>query len=256
MSSLVAVISPAKLLEDQTHYPQIPCTEPQFAKEAETLMTKLKKLKTNELCELLEISQKLGEENKLRNDRWKLPFDHTNAQPAILLFKGEVYRGLQAETFGKKELDFASNHLRILSGLYGILRPLDLVMSYRLMMGTPFSPDKKHKNLYSFWDMKITEALKADVDKKGVVVNLASSEYFKVIHPKELDRRIVTCEFREKKGSGYSVVNTYAKQARGSMARFIIEHKIKKEGDLKAFDTDRYSFNASLSSDDKLVFTR
>lgn len=256
MSQLLAVISPAKLLDDSTHYPDLNCTQPVFQDEAAYLVSKLKKCSAAELSELMELSAKLGEENKRRYAEWHLPFTHANAHPAVLMFKGEVYRGLKAEEFSKKELDFAQDHLRILSGLYGVLRPLDLVMGYRLMMGTPFSPDKKTKNLYAYWGTKIAEQLAESLAPKGVLVNLASSEYFKAVDLKSLNRRVVTCEFKERKGDKYSVVSTYAKHARGMMARFLIENKIKKADDLKAFEMENYKFNASLSSDNQWIFTR
>ncbi len=256
MSKLVAVISPAKLLDDSTHYPELESTQPVFTKEAEYLAGKLKKLSAKDLSGLMEISSKLGEENKARYAQWHLPFTHQNAHPALLMFKGDVYRGLKAEELSKKELAFAQDHLRILSGLYGVLRPLDLVMAYRLMMGTPFSPDTKTKNLYAFWGNKIATQLAKDIDPKGILVNLASTEYFKAVDLKTLNRKIITCEFKERKGDKYSIVMTYAKQARGMMARFIIENKIKKAEDLKAFDMENYIFNTKLSSEDNLIFTR
>lgn len=256
MTQLIAVISPAKLLDDSTHYPDLNCTQPVFQDEASYLVSKLKKQSSAQLSELMDISAKLGDENKRRYAEWHLPFSHTNAHPALLMFKGEVYRGLKAEEFSKKELDFAQGHLRILSGLYGVLRPLDLVMGYRLMMGTPFSPDKKTKNLYAFWGTKIADQLAQELAPKGILVNLASSEYFKGVDLAALNRRVVTCEFKERKGDKYSVVATYAKNARGMMARFLIENKIKKAEDLKSFDKENYVFNASLSTDDQWVFTR
>ncbi len=256
MSKLVAVISPAKLLDDSTHYPDLECTQPVFTKEAEYLSARLKKLTAKDLSSLMDISPKLGDENKKRYADWHLPFSHQNAHPAILMFKGDVYRGLKAEEFSKKELSFAQDHLRILSGLYGVLRPLDLVMSYRLMMGTPFSPDAKTKNLYTYWGTKLGEQLAQDIDPKGTLVNLASTEYFKAVDLKTLNRKLITCEFKERKGDKYSIVMTYAKQARGMMARFLVENKIKKADELKAFDLDNYSFNSKLSSEDNWIFTR
>ena len=256
MSKLIAVISPAKLLDDKTHYPQLAGTQPVFLKESETLVAKLKKLSARQLSGLMDISPALGEENKRRYAEWHLPFTHANAHPAILMFKGEVYRGMKAEEFSKKQLAFAQEHLRILSGLYGLLRPLDLVMSYRLMMGTPFALTPKMKNLYLYWGNKLATELAAELEPKGTVINLASSEYFKAVDLKTLNRKVITCEFREKKGDKYNIVMTFAKQARGMMARFLVEHAITKADDLKSFDSSDYSFNATLSSDDTWVFTR
>ncbi|MFM9986683.1 MAG: peroxide stress protein YaaA [Flavobacteriales bacterium] len=256
MSKLIAVISPAKLLDDKTHYPEIKCTQPAFLKEAETLVSKLKKLKGKELSELMDISSKLGEENKVRYTKWSLPFTHANSHPSILMFKGEVYRGMKAETFNKKQLEVAQEKLRILSGLYGLLRPMDLVMPYRLMMGTPFSPNAKTKSLYAFWGDKISKELNKIAPKSSTIVNLASSEYFKAVDPKTLSAKVITCEFRQKKGNKFEMIGTYAKLARGMMARYIIEHDIDKVEDIKSFDTEKYAYNEALSTKDLFVFTR
>lgn len=255
-SKLIAVISPAKLLEESSRYPELKYSEISFAVEAEYLTTGLRKLRSKELGKLMDLSDKLAEENVHRYQQWQLPFTPSNSIQAILMFKGEVYRGLKAEELGSKQLEWAQSHIRILSGLYGILRPLDLIQPYRLMMGTPYSPDKNTKNLYQFWGNKITEHVKTDLDPKGVLVNLASSEYFKAINSSLIDRRIITCEFKEKKGENYSIIGTYAKQARGKMARFIIENKVTKPQDLQAFDVDGYCYNQKMSSDQEYVFTR
>jgi hypothetical protein len=256
MSKLIAVLSPAKLLDDQTHYPDLDCTAAEFTNEAKAIASKLKKLQPSELASLMSMSAALGNETQQRYQSWHLPFTHQNAHPAMLMFKGEVYRGLQAHDFNVKQLDFAQKHVRILSGLYGILKPLDLIMPYRLMMGTGFAPDKKNNNLYSFWREKITASLERDLDKKGVLIDLASQEYFKAIDLAQLNRRIVTCEFRESKGGKHVVVNTYAKQARGMMARFIIENAITKPEDLRGFDLERYRFQPTSSDNNRLVFVR
>lgn len=256
MSRLIAVVSPAKSLDDQSHYPHLECTQPQFSKEAEYLVGKLTKLSAKQLGEKMDLSPALSELNKKRYADWHLPFTHSNAHPAILMFKGEVYRGLNAVELSESQLKFANDHLRIISGLYGVLRPLDLVMPYRLMMGTPFSPDAKNKNLYSFWQKNVTCALREDIDAKGVLVNLASEEYFKTIDTKALGRKIVHCEFKERKGDKLSIIGTYAKLARGMMARFLIENKISKVADLKAFDTNGYTFSVQHSDEERYTFIR
>jgi cytoplasmic iron level regulating protein YaaA (DUF328/UPF0246 family) len=256
MSSFIALLSPAKLLDDQTHYPNIACTDAVFAQEAAEHVTKLKKLSPDKLGELMDMSSSLASETHARLHQWQLPFSHQNAHPAMLMFKGEVYRGLQAQELNPKQLDYAQKHVRILSGLYGILRPLDLIMPYRLMMGTPFAMDKKTPNLYAYWKSKITSNLQADLGKKASIINLSSQEYFKSIDTTELNNRIIECEFKEKRNSKYVTVNTYSKLARGKMARFIIDHQIKNADDIRAFDTDAYSYNESLSSTDRFVFTR
>ena len=256
MSKLIAVLSPAKLLDAQTHYPELPCTQPVFLKEAKMLMNVLKMKKSSELSKMMDISKKLSEENVIRFNEWHLPFDHSNSFPAILMFKGDVYRGLSAETLDKKTLVKSQERLRILSGLYGILKPLDFVMPYRLMMGTKFSPDKKSKNLYEFWGDKMKDDLTRDIEEKGVIINLASTEYFDALNPKKLNGKIISCEFKQQKGDKFTIANTYSKLGRGMMARFILENNIQKPNDLKAFDSDRYAFNKALSTDETFVFTR
>jgi cytoplasmic iron level regulating protein YaaA (DUF328/UPF0246 family) len=256
MGSFIALLSPAKLIDDQTHYPNLTCTETAFAEDAERLAGKLKKLSPETLAEMMSMSQALAIETHARFQKWKMPFTHQNAHPAMLMFKGEVYRGLQAQELNPKQLIFAQKHLRILSGLYGIMRPLDLVMPYRLMMGTPFEFDKKTPNLYAFWKQKITLALDKELGKNDVLINLASQEYFKAIDTKTLGRRIIDCEFKETKGKAFVTVNTYSKLARGKMARFIIDNQLKSADDIRRFNSDHYSFNSNLSGPDHFVFTR
>ncbi len=229
---------------------------PVFLNEAQKLIDVLKKKKSTELSKMMDISSKLAEENVNRFGAWHLPFDHSNSFPAILMFKGDVYRGLSAETLDKKTLVKSQDRLRILSGLYGVLKPLDYTMPYRLMMGTKFSPDQKSKNLYEFWGMKINDEISKDLDEKGVVINLASAEYFDAVMPSKLSRKIISCEFKQQKGDKFTIANTYSKLGRGMMARFILENNIQKPADLKAFDSDRYTFNKALSTDETFVFTR
>jgi cytoplasmic iron level regulating protein YaaA (DUF328/UPF0246 family) len=256
MSKLIAVISPAKLLDEKTHHDKLPFSQLEFQEEAAYLVSKLRKKSSKSLGEMMDLSAALSDENKRRYMEWELPFTPENAFHAILMFKGDVYRGMQAETFSQKEMQFAQNHLRILSGLYGLVRPLDLIQPYRLMMGTPFAPDAKHKNLYSFWGEKPTRMLDQELHDKGVLVNLASGEYFKALRPALLNRRVVTCEFKENKAGKYSIVSTFAKLARGYMAGFIVRNGIEKVEDLKAFDTQGYRFDSKLSSENDWVFVR
>lgn len=256
MSSFKVLLSPAKLIDDQTHYPNLECSQIAFPEKTQILVDALKKLSPDAITELMDISPKLAIETHTRLLQWKLPFTHQNAHPAILMFKGEVYRGLQAAELNRKQLDVAQKQIRILSGLYGILKPLDLVMPYRLMMGTPFEVNKKTPNLYSYWRESITETLQQEMGKKDVIINLASQEYFKSIDIKLLNRRVIDCDFKEKKGNAFVSVNTYVKLARGKMARFILDNSIKKTEDLRSFDTDNYSFNEKLSGTDRYVFTR
>jgi cytoplasmic iron level regulating protein YaaA (DUF328/UPF0246 family) len=256
MSSFIAILSPAKLIDDQTHYPNLNCTQPAFLSESEQLANKLKKFSPSKLAELMDMSDALAAETHTRFQQWELPFTHQNAHPAMLMFKGEVYRGLQAQEFNPKQLAFAQKHLRILSGLYGIMRPLDLVMPYRLMMGTPFGFDKKAPNLYAFWKQKITEALDKELGQKDVLINLASQEYFKAVDIQTLGRRVIECEFKEKKGNAFVTVNTYSKLARGKMARFIIDNMLTNPSDIQAFDLDGYAFKRTISSENRFIFGR
>jgi cytoplasmic iron level regulating protein YaaA (DUF328/UPF0246 family) len=255
-TSLLAVISPAKLIDDQTHYPQYKCTQPEFSTEAATLIRVLQKLTAADIQKLMAVSHPLAAQAAEQFQQWSIPFSHQHAHPAILMFKGEVYRGLDAGQLDTRQLTFANKHLRILSGLYGILRPLDFAMPYRLMMGTKFSPGKPYKNLYDFWKEKITGNLRESLTKSGVLINLASEEYFRSIDPVKLERRIITCEFLEKKGSKLSSVSTYAKLARGKMARFLIEEKITETDHLKAFNDERYVFQPKLSDENRFIFAR
>ncbi len=255
-TTLLAVISPAKLIDDQTHYPQHKCTQPAFAKEASTLIQSLRKLSSPDIQKLMSISKPLADQAVKQFQSWSLPFTHHNAHPAILMFKGEVYRGLDSTHFDASQLEFANKHLRILSGLYGVSKPLDFAMPYRLMMGTKFSPGTAYKNLYEFWKEKITNHLRQDLSPGGVLINLASGEYFKAINTEVLDRTIIECDFFEKKGSHLSSPSVYSKLARGKMARFLIEEKITNAAHLKAFNEDRYMFQPKLSSETRYVFAR
>jgi cytoplasmic iron level regulating protein YaaA (DUF328/UPF0246 family) len=256
MSSFIALLSPAKLLDDQTHYPDLSCTDALFTEQSKALVSKLKRYSSEQLADLMEMSTALGDETRARFHAWKLPFTHENAHPAILMFKGEVYRGLQAIELSKKQLDYAQKHFRILSGLYGAMRPLDLVMPYRLMMGTRFKISTKTPDLYAFWSNHVTQHLVDSLGKNDCLLNLSSAEYFKCVNTDILNRRVIQCEFKEKKGAQYKTVNTYTKLARGKMARFIIEHQLKNVDDIRSFDQDRYIFNTALSTSDQYVFTR
>jgi cytoplasmic iron level regulating protein YaaA (DUF328/UPF0246 family) len=255
-TSMLAVISPAKLIDDQTHYPQHTCTQPAFAEDASLLIRSLQKLSAADIQKLMAVSKTLADQAAQQFQNWTLPFSHRNAHPAILMFKGEVYRGLDATQFDAKQLVFANKNLRILSGLYGVLKPLDFAMPYRLMMGTKFSPHKSYKNLYSFWTEKITTSLRNEIKPGGVLLNLASGEYSKSIDAEKLDRAIIDFDFLEKKGNQLTTVSTYAKLARGKMARFLIEEKISETDHLKAFDADRYTFQPKLSNENRFVFAR
>lgn len=253
---MITVISPAKLMDRSIRSTARGLTQPDFPDEAAALVKGLKVLSPSAISKLLAVSPKIAADTAEDYQHWQLPFTPENATPALLLFRGDVYRGLDADSLSKTEFDFAQKHLRILSGLYGILRPMDLIQPYRLMMGTPYAPSKSHKNLYAFWGNKLAKHLAASGEEAKIIVNLASEEYFRALNVPELNARVVTCEFKEKKGMKYSVVSTYAKLARGMMTRHILSNKINKPDQLITFSEDGYAFNPSLSGENRLVFTR
>ena len=255
---MLSVISPAKTLNPDT--PSYDCsTIPAFLDEAATLNKALRRLKAADLESLMNISPKLSALNRERNLAWSTPFTTDNAQPAIHAFKGEVYMKLGAETLDSDDLAFAQDNLRILSGLYGILRPLDLMQPYRLEMGTGLK-SKRGDNLYEFWDTRIAAEINRVLDhqKSGsrTLVNLASNEYFKAVSPGHLNADIITPVFKERKGDAYRVVAILAKRARGLMARYIITGRITSPEALKSFDVDGYAYNAELSDATNWIFTR
>jgi cytoplasmic iron level regulating protein YaaA (DUF328/UPF0246 family) len=254
---MLAILSPAKKLDFKKEVPSKKSSEIIFSKEASTLVEKLKKFSPGELMKLMKISRQLGELNAERFFKWHWPYDEKESRQAIFAFNGEAYNGLDAYSLKAKETDTAQNHLRILSGLYGVLRPLDLIMPYRLEMGAKLSTDKG-KNLYEFWGEKLTKKLNQDL-KQGshkALVNLASQEYFKTIDAEKIEKPIITPVFKENKNGEYKVISIYAKKARGMMVRFIIQNELTEPEDLKAFDEDGYHFNNELSEDNEMVFTR
>jgi cytoplasmic iron level regulating protein YaaA (DUF328/UPF0246 family) len=250
------LLSPAKNLNEQVrenHGSSIPL----FEKEANQLMKDLKKLKKVGLQELMGISMDLAEQNLLRYKHWKkASVQADQALSAVYVFNGEVYRALDVQTLPAGLLHKLNEDLRILSGLYGILKPLDLIYPYRLEMGTKFSFKEDQKNLYEFWGDKVTKALKKELQKDEVIVNLASTEYFKVIKANLLKNKIITPIFKEFKNGQYSVVMMYAKHARGAMARYLIEQNITDIEELKLYDVDGYQYDDLLSTDSEWVFTR
>ena len=254
---MIAVVSPAKTLDFETQ----PCTEvftkPEFLQDSSILVDRLRDFSSEELGDLMGISGKLAELNYCRFRDWSTPFTPENAKPAVLAFKGDVYTGLQAALFSDDDLAYAQDHLRILSGLYGILRPLDLMQPYRLEMGTGLQ-NLRGKNLYSFWGDQITDALAEDLssDSSGMLVNLASNEYFTSINQKKLGARIITPVFKDEKNGNFKIISFFAKKARGLMSRFIIQEKIETPADLESFGLDGYAYDKEQSDGDKLVFTR
>lgn len=253
---MLIILSPSKKLDYDTPS-KLNGTQPRLLNESQVLIDTLKKLTQSQVSQLMSLSEKLAELNYHRYRSFSVPFTPENARPAIEAFKGDVYDGLQAESFSEQDIAYAEKHLRILSGLYGLLQPLDLMQAYRLEMGTRLKT-VKGKNLYEFWGDKILELLCGDMNAQGddVLINLASNEYYKSVQRKEFKGRIITPSFKEYKNGQYKMLMLFAKRARGSMARFIIQNKLAKPEELKQFNLDGYAFNAKLSEGDNWVFTR
>jgi cytoplasmic iron level regulating protein YaaA (DUF328/UPF0246 family) len=228
-------------------------TIPDFLSDSETLIKTLKKLSHEDISSLMKLSHKLTELNFERYRNFLTPFNADNAKQAGYAFQGDVYDGLQFKNLSNEDVEFAQNHLRILSGLYGFLTPLDLIQPYRLEMGTSLKT-KLGKNLYDFWGEKITK--KINKSEEDLIINLASNEYYKVLKPKLLKAKVISPAFKEYKNGKYSMIMLYAKQARGLMAQFIIKNKITNADDLKSFNLSGYSYNDKLSSESEPVFTR
>jgi len=254
---MLIVISPAKSLDFKTPSGISNFTIPELLGESEKLVGRLKTMSPKKLSELMGISKDLGELNFQRFQSWQLPFTPENAKQAILAFSGDVYQGLNATTLTIEQLELAQNKLRILSGLYGVLKPLDLIQPYRLEMGTKLKYYKS-KDLYTFWNPLITKKINEAVSESGskILINLASNEYFKSIDRKKLKADIVTPDFKEFKNGNYTMISFFAKRARGLMSRFIIENNITHPSDLLAFESEGYTYNVRLSKPGNPVFTR
>lgn len=254
---MLIVISPAKTLDFETAPITKDHTQAGFLKESRQLVSQLKKLTPAEVSSLMKISDKLGLLNFLRFNEWKTPFTLNNSKQALLAFKGDVYTGMNAESFSNQDLKFAQKYLRILSGLYGVLKPLDLIQSYRLEMGTHFE-NKKGKDLYEFWGSKLTDQINQDLkaSKSKHLINLASNEYFKSLQVKNINAEIIVPVFKDYKNGQYKIISFYAKKARGSMSAYIIKNKLKNPEDIKAFNVDGYKFNQSKSNATNYVFLR
>lgn len=253
---MLTVISPAKTLDFDTPSHTKKHTQPRFLAQSEQLIEQLKKLSSQEIASLMSISDKLAGLNMARFQQWQTPFNEDNAKQAILAFKGDVYTGLDAETLDEKGLDFAQQHLRVLSGLYGVLRPLDLMQPYRLEMGTSFQNDAG-RDLYTFWGDQLQKSLEAEPAlEDGILINLASNEYFKAVNAKKLKATIITPVFKDWKNGQYKMISFYAKKARGLMSRYIIDHQIDSPEKLKQFDSESYRFSAEMSQKNDWVFIR
>ena len=260
---MLIVVSPAKSLDFDAPAKTKKFTTPSFLDDSQKLVRDLRKLSPDDISALMGVSVKLGALNHERFANWHTPFDLDNAKQALFAFKGDVYIGLDAQQFSAADLTFAQKHLRILSGLYGVLRPLDLMQPYRLEMGRKFASGKA-KSLYEFWGERLTQFLNDEFAQQrgksktndGVLINLASNEYFKAVKPKNLDGQVITPVFKDCKNGQYKVISFYAKKARGMMARYIIENKIDSVEALTQFDTAGYYFVEEESNAKELVFKR
>jgi len=249
------IISPAKSLDFETKAPTSLFTQPRFLEQSEKLNKKLKTFSKKNISELMKISDALSALNYDRNQMWKLPFSPENAKQAIYSFTGEVFRGIDIHTLEAEKIPVLQDRLRILSGLYGILKPLDLIQPYRLEMGTKL-PVGKTKNLYKFWDDTVAKSLNDELKDGELLVNLASTEYFKVLPKKVLKVPMITPVFKDFKNGEYKTVMTFAKKARGLMVRYIIDNNIKTIDGLKSFNKESYRFSEEMSTENELLFTR
>jgi uncharacterized protein len=253
---MIAVVSPAKSLDFET-LSNVKTTKPRLLECTNQLIEVLKKKSPEDIKELMGISDNLAELNVNRYHSYKPTHSVSNAKPSVLAFQGDVYQGLKAETFDESTMQFAQKHFRILSGLYGLLRPLDLIQPYRLEMGTKLAFDD-YNTLYQYWDSTILNLLMKDLKAQGdnVIINLASVEYFKSVDKRQMNAQVIDVEFKDFKSDKYKIISFYAKKARGSMSRFMIQNRINSVDDLRAFDYDGYFINEKESSEKKLAFKR
>jgi len=254
---MLFLISPAKALDYETPPHIATHTQPLFVKQAAELIGVLRDQSPQQIADLMKLSDTLSGLNVARYQAWRPKFTPKNAKQAVLAFDGDVYGGLDAKALAEPDLDWLQQHLCILSGLYGVLRPLDLMQPYRLEMGTRLATGHG-KNLYAFWGRQIADHLneRARADLSPVVINLASEEYFKVVDRKALVPRVVTCMFEERKADGYKIISFMAKRARGLMVRYAVQHRASTPDQLKHFDLEGYRFNSAASGPDRLVFRR
>ena len=249
------LLSPAKSLDFKSQLPTEKISSLCFEKEAEYLNSILKRKSPKDLSDLMGVSDKIADLNYERNHDWSLPFTKKNSRQAVYAFSGDVYRGLDAYSIDDDKIDFMQSTVRIISGLYGLIKPLDLIQPYRLEMGTKMSFDN-NRNLYDFWRENITNQLNSELNEHEPVLNLASNEYFKAIDSKVIKSDIYSANFKEFKDGKYKTIAIFSKKARGMMTRYIIDNKIRKINDLKSFDSDGYIFDENLSSEKELIFTR
>ena len=254
---MLMVISPAKTLDYESPLATQRFTQPALLEKSHQLIDVARDLSPAQISSLMGISDKLAHLNADRFNQWQPPFSLENARQAILAFKGDVYTGLQAETFSDDDFDFAQQHLRMLSGLYGLLRPLDLMQPYRLEMGIKLA-NPAGKDLYGFWGDLLTEKLNEAIAEQGddVLINLASDEYFKAIKPKKLNAELIKPVFLDEKNGKFKVISFYAKKARGLMSRYVIQNRLTNPAQLKKFDVDGYFLDGAESSENEMVFKR
>ncbi|TBU93491.1 peroxide stress protein YaaA [Stutzerimonas kirkiae] len=254
---MLMVISPAKTLDYDTPPATPRYTLPEHLEHSAELIERLRELSPQEISELMHLSDKLAALNVARYGSWSVPFTPDNAKQALLAFKGDVYTGMQAETFSEEDFDFAQRHLRMLSGLYGVLRPLDLMQPYRLEMGTRLN-NERGKDLYAFWGDRISGWLNQALAEQGddLLLNLASKEYFSAVKLKALDARVIDVDFKDLKNGQYKIISFHAKKARGMMARHVISQRLTTPEQLQSFDLEGYRYSAQQSSPNHLVFLR
>lgn len=251
------IISPAKSINYSKIKNSSLATIPLFLKETESLVSKLKKLSSKKIASIMHLSTDLADLNYNRYQNWETPLvENETVFPAVSAFNGEVYKGLDAQSLTKEEINRAQNNLRILSGLYGILKPMDLIYPYRLEMGTKWAITPKTKSLYTFWGKKIAEQLNSEMEKEEVLINLASSEYFKAVDLKTLKARVITPHFKDFTNGQLKIVMMYAKHQRGAMSRYIIKNNIVNPEELKLYNIDGYSFDVNSSTKNDWVFVR
>ncbi|RLK00313.1 peroxide stress protein YaaA [Tenacibaculum discolor] len=249
------IISPAKSLDFENKATTDVYTQPRFLEQSEKINKKLKTLSRKKLSELMKISDDLASLNYDRNQDWQPPFSLDNAKQAVFAFTGEVYRGIDANSISEDKIPVLQDKLRILSGLYGLLKPLDLIQPYRLEMGTKLKVGRR-ENLYKFWDTTLAESLNEELEEGELLINLASTEYFKALPKKALKVPMITPVFKDFKNGQYKTIMTFAKKARGLMVRYIIDNNVETIEELKGFDVEGYGFSEEMSTETELVFTR
>jgi len=254
---MLILISPAKKLDMTAFDSGFSAQEPELLRHSQMLVDVLRDKDAFDMAELMKLSMPLADLNSQRFQDWHTPFDANNAKQALWAFQGDVYQNLDAASFSTEDVHFSQYHLRILSGLYGLLRPLDWMQAYRLEMGTRMK-NSRGKDLYTFWADMISESIQEALEKQGddVLINLASQEYFKAVRPKVLQARIITPTFKEWKNGQYKVIGIHAKRARGLMSRFIIQHQLQTPDELKAFNLQGYQWDEGLSNPKQMIFTR